>query len=136
MSLIIYLTMNGTSEAAMNFYKEATNGTIHNIMRFGDNNPEASETEKNQVMHGIMEIHGSTVMFSDGGDRHKVTMGDNFSMSLDYKDEETQQKEFDALSAGGTVTMPLQDTFWGAKFGMCTDKFGINWMFNYDRPQA
>lgn len=136
MSLIIYLTMNGTSEAAMNFYKEATNGTIHNIMRFGEQNPDASETEKDQVMHGIMEIHGSTVMFSDGGDRHKVTMGDNFSMSLDYKNQEDIEREFAALSAGGTVTMPLADTFWGAYFGMCTDKFGVNWMFNYDRPKA
>lgn len=136
MSLNIYLTMNGTSEAAMNFYKEATNGTIHNIMRFGEQNPEASETEKDQVMHGIMEIHGNTVMFSDGGDRHKVTIGDNFSMSLNFTNQEDIDREFAALSAGGTVTMPLQDTFWGAYFGMCTDKFGINWMFNYDRPKA
>lgn len=136
MSLNIYLTMNGTSEAAMNFYKEATNGTIHHIMRFGEQNPEASATEKDQVMHGSMEIHGNTVMFSDGGDKHQATVGDNFSLSLDYKSKEDLEREFAALSAGGSVTMPPQDTFWGAYFAMCKDKFGVNWMFNYDRPKA
>lgn len=137
MALNIYLNFNGTTEEAMNFYKDATGGEIHNIMRMGDapGMPVADE-DKGKVMHGIMSIHGSTVMFSDGNAQHKVNMGDNFSMSLDYKNDADMEREFNALSAGGKVTMPLQDTFWGARFGMCTDKFGVNWMFNHDKPKA
>jgi PhnB protein len=75
-------------------------------------------------------------MFSDAGNNHKVNFGDNFSMSVDCKTDEEIEKLFKAMSEGGHITMPLQDTFWGAKFGMCTDKFGVNWMFNHDKPKA
>lgn len=137
MSLNIYLCFNGDTEAAMNFYKEATNGEILNIMRFGDHgDPSLPEEQKNKVMHGIMTIHGATVMFSDTNANNRVQMGNNFSMSMDYKDEAQMEREFDAISAGGKVNMALQDTFWGARFGMCTDKFGVNWMFNHDKPKA
>ena len=61
--------------------------------------------------------------------------GNNFAISLDCNTIAEQQRFFDALGAGGTVTMALQDTFWGARFGMITDKFGIAWMFNYDKPK-
>lgn len=138
MGLNIYLNFNGTTEEAMNFYKDATGGTIENIIRFGENNGgmPVTDADKDKVMHASMKIHGSLVMFSDGNEQHKITMGDNFSMSLDYDNEEDIQREFDAISAGGKITMPLQDTFWGAKFGMCVDKFGLPWMFNHDKPKA
>ncbi len=136
MGLNIYLNFNGTSEEAMNFYKDATNGSIETLMRFSDTQMPASEAMKNKVMHGIMHIHGQKVMFSDGGEEHPVHVGNNFSMALDFNNEEDMTREYNALAAGGVVTMPLQDTFWGAKFGMCTDKFGVNWMFNFDKPQA
>jgi PhnB protein len=58
--------------------------------------------------------------------------GTNLSLSLNFKSVEDIDKTFAALSDSATVTMPLQDTFWGARFGMLTDKFGINWMFNHD----
>ena len=136
MGIIIYLFFNGNAEEAMNFYKDATGGTIESLQRFGDNPMPCEDAQKNKVMHGVMSMCGSTVMFSDTDGKRQVTLGDNFSISLDFKDPAEQTKIYDAISAGGVTTMPLQDTFWGATFGMCTDKFGINWMFNHDKPQA
>jgi PhnB protein len=62
------------------------------------------------------------------------TKGNNFSISINANSREEATKFFDGLSEGGNVSMELQDTFWGAFFGMWTDKFGINWMVNYDDP--
>jgi PhnB protein len=136
MGLNIYLFYNGDCEEAMNFYKDATGGTIDNIQRFGDTPMPSPEEMKNKIMHANMTINGATVMFSDAGGKDERTIGNNFSVALDYKDPEAMKVVFDKLSAGGVVTMPLQDTFWGATFGMFTDKFRVNWMFNHDKPKA
>jgi PhnB protein len=64
-----------------------------------------------------------------------VTTGTNVSLSLHPHSEEEGRRLFDALSAGGQVQMAYQPMFWGAVFGMCTDKFGIQWMVNYDLPK-
>jgi len=135
MSLNIYLNFNGNCEAAMKFYESATGGKIVVMQRYGDSPVPCSDAEKNLVLHGILMIGEDKIMFSDGNEKHQVTFGDNFSIAMDFKDDTSIQKAFDGLSAGGTVTMPLQDMFWGAKFGMCRDQFGVNWMFNYDKPK-
>ena len=106
------------------------------MQRYGDTPMPCADEDKNKVMHATFTIHGSKVMCSDSTGARHINMGDNFSMALDYSNEAEMQQQYDALSAGGVATMPLQDTFWGAKFGMCTDKFGINWMFNHDKPKA
>lgn len=66
---------------------------------------------------------------------HKVTAGNNFHLSLEAESKEEADKLFKGLSSGGKVTQPLADAFWGAYFGMVTDKFGIQWMVNYTYPQ-
>ncbi len=136
MSLNVYLFFNGNCEEAMNFYKDCTNGNIVSLQRFGDTPMPCDESQKNKVMHAIMDIHGSTVMFSDSDSKRQINFGDNFSLALDFKNEDAISTCFTALSKGGKITMPLQDTFWGAMFGMCTDKFGVNWMFNFDKPKS
>ena len=136
MGLIVYLFFNGNCEEAMNFYRSTIGGTIESLVRYGDAPMPSADAMKEKVMHGIMMIKDTKVMCSDSGER-KMVIGNNFSLSLDYKNEAEMQKVFERLSGdGGTVTMPLQDTFWGAKFGMCTDKFGVNWMFNHDKPKS
>ena len=71
-----------------------------------------------------------------GGEWAKHTVdGNNIQMSINAETEGEAKKIFDGLSAGGRVNMPLEKTFWGALFGMFTDKFGINWMVNYDYNQ-
>lgn len=134
MSLITYLFFNGNCEEAMNFYATAvSNSSIQYMQRYGETDMPVDDAYKNKVMHAVMTIHGTTVMMSDANEKSQVTIGNNFSLSIDFKEEGEMEAIFNALSDGGKVTMPLQDTFWGARFGMCTDKFEINWMFNHDK---
>jgi PhnB protein len=110
-------------------------GTIEMLQRFEDAKMPVSEAYKGKILHGLMKINGATVMFSDAMEQRYVTFGDNFSIALDFNNDGDMQRVFDALSGnGGRVTMPLQETFWKAKFGMCADKFGVNWMFNHELP--
>lgn len=131
----LYLNYNGNAEEAINFYKDNLNGTLVSLQRFGDTPMPENEKDKDKIMHAVLDLQGFIIMFSDGNDEHKVTFGDNFSIALNFKSESEMEKAFHAMSAGGQVTMPLQDTFWGARFGMCADKFGVNWMFNMDKNQ-
>ena len=132
-NISIYLFFNGNCEEAMNFYRDTLGGTIDFIQRYGDSPMPGSEANKNRIMHGSMTIMGSVVMFSDADEKKNVQFGDNFSMSINCKSEGDVDKYLDALATGGTMVMPADDTFWGARFGMCTDKFGVNWMLNYDK---
>ena len=64
-----------------------------------------------------------------------VKQGNNYHINIDCESEAEIEKLFDALGEDGKITMPLQDTFWGARFGMLTDRFGVNWMFNFEKPK-
>ena len=93
--------------------------------------PPIEEGEK--LMHVALPIGQTVLMGSDRGDVHGVgTFGNNFSITYTADSESDADKIFNGLSAAGTVTMPLQKTFWNAYFGMATDKFGIQWMVNFD----
>jgi len=134
-----YLNFNGTCEEAMEFYRSVFGGEFTTFSRFGDMDTdiECSEAEKNNILHASLPIgEHNVLMASDcpsayGG----VTYGTGFSVSVGADSEEEATRIFNGLSAGGNVTMPLQKTFWGAFFGMWTDKFGVCWMVNYDYPQ-
>ncbi|MBO6652334.1 MAG: VOC family protein, partial [Balneola sp.] len=86
---------------------------------------------KNKVMHAELVIGNQKLMFSDGAPHKKVTVGDNIQINLNFENEDQMEKVFNNLAKDGKVTMPLEVTFWGAKFGMLLDKFGIRWMVNY-----
>jgi len=135
-----YLNFPGNTEEAFNFYKSVFGGEFMMIQRFKDT-PEADrvpEKEKEKIMHISLPIgKGNVLMGTDALESmgHKVTVGDNISLSLSPESEEETKKLFNALSAGGKVTVPLDKMFWGALFGMFTDKFGIQWMVNYDYNQ-
>lgn len=136
MEMIVYLFFNGNCEEAMNFYRDAMNGNIVSIQRYGESPMPCDDADKGKVMHGVLQMEKFMMMFSDTGAKDPATFGTNYSLSLNFHDDATIDAAYAALSAGGTADMPLQDMFWGAKFGMCTDKFGVRWMFNFDRPQA
>jgi PhnB protein len=133
--LIPYLSLNGTAEEAINFYKEIFNGEILHLGRFGETQKDISDAYKNKIMHASLKFAENELMFSDTTEGHTTQAGTNVSLSLDFSDEGKMDTAFAKLAAGGKITMPLQDTFWGAKFGMLTDKFGINWMFNHDKKK-
>ncbi len=137
----VYLTFNGNCEEAFNFYKSVFGGEFPYIGRFGDmpseGNEKMSDIEKNRIMHVSLPISQETMLMgSDTGGEWSsgFLQGNNFSLSLNTDSREEADRLATALSEGGVVTMPNAETFWGAYFGMWTDKFGINWMVNYDDP--
>lgn len=136
-----YLTFNGTCEEAFNFYKSVFGGDFAYIGKFKDMPPSEEfplpEAAKEKIMHVSLPIGNTVLMASDAveGCGAMPTFGDNYSVSINADSEEEATRIFNGLSAGGKVTMPLDKTFWGALFGMFTDKFGINWMVNYDYQQ-
>ena len=132
--MITYVTFGGDARQAMEFYKQGLGGELY-IMTFGDSGQGAPGSE-DKVMHAKLAGNGWTLMASDSMPEMPVTAGDNFSIALTCESVEDQDRLFGALGAGGAVTMPLQDTFWGARFGMLKDRFGTNWMFNFDHPKA
>jgi len=130
MKLITYLTFAGNCEEAMNFYKEALGAEILLFSRMGDSPMEIPETLKGKIMHARMQIGENELYMSDTFEPLSLNPGNNVSLSIQTEDTTQLEKLFNSLSAGGMVTMPLADAFWGARFGMFVDKFGIHWMFN------
>lgn len=136
--LVAYITFNGNTEEALNFYKTALDGTITSIQRLGDspNGAQLPDAEKKKIMHIALEApNGVKLMASDFFDfsGEKFNAGNNFSLSLHPDSEALSDKLFKSLSEGGTITVPMSKAPWGDYFGMFTDKFGVKWMINH-RP--
>jgi len=131
-TIIPYLTFNGNANQALDFYSKALNGEVIYKQSYGESPMESSEEQKDKVMHASFKAGDLQFMVSDSMQGQRVNSGNNLSLSLNFKDAGEMNKTFDALAEGGKVTMELQDTFWGARFGMLQDKYGFNWMFNHD----
>ena len=132
-----YLVFNGNCEEAFLFYKSVFGGEFPYVGKFKDmppaeGSPVLSEADGNKIMHITLPIgDGTILMGSDSNSASgEVAFGQNISLSINAASKEEADKLFNGLSAGGTVTMPMNQTFWGAYFGMFADKFGINWMVN------
>lgn len=137
-----YLNFKGNCEEAFNFYRSVFGGEFPFVGRYKDMPPtegsHASETDGEKIMHISLPISKETILMGSdiGGEWASHTViGNNIQLSVNTDSEEEANRIFNALSAGGRVNMPLEKTFWGALFGMFTDKFGINWMVNYDYGQ-
>lgn len=139
-----YLIFNGECEAAFLFYQSVFGGEFPYMGRFGEmppsddpNCPPPSAEEANRIMHVSLPIGNTVLMGSDSTSQSgDVAVGNNISISINADSRADADRFFNGLSAGGNITMPMTDTFWGAYFGMFTDKFGINWMVNFDEaPQ-
>jgi PhnB protein len=131
-AIVPYLSFNGDAAAALAFYAKALDGQVIFQQTFGESPMECPPGFKDKIMHATFQAGDLKMMASDCPPDIKVTPGTNMSLSLNFPSLESIEKVFAALSEGATITMPLQDTFWGARFGMLVDKFGINWMFNFD----
>lgn len=130
-----YFTFNGSARQAMTFYKEVLGGDL-NLMTFENSPVEVPADAKDRIMHATLSNGTITLMASDTMPNQTTTNGNSVSLSINCSSVEEIDRLYNSLSEGGEITMPLQDTFWGARFAMLTDKFGIGWMFNYDYPQA
>ena len=130
MQLNPYLHFTGNAEEALQHYRSALGGEV-TIMRF-EGTPAAEHVPPDcvkKVMHGQLDSPLGVVMASDAMER-PTRAGENFSISLQVESEAQAEALFSKLSEGGTVTMPLDKTFWAAKFGVLVDKFGVSWMVN------
>lgn len=135
-----YLNFSNYTEEAFNFYKSVFGGEFSGggIMRLGDDPPQEgmppmTDDLKNLVMHVELPITGGHVLMGTDAPAQmgfKVNFGNNIYINLEPDTREETKRLFDALSSGGKVGMELQDMFWGAYFGSCTDKYGVQWMFN------
>jgi PhnB protein len=132
-AIVPYLNFNGNAAAALAFYAKALDGKILHQQTFGESPVPSAEAMKDKIMHAMFQADQLVLMVSDCPPEMSVTSGSNISLSLNFKDIESIDKTFAALSDGANITMELQDTFWGARFGMLTDQFGVNWMFNHDK---
>jgi PhnB protein len=135
----IYLNFPGNTEEAFNFYKSVLGGEFLAILRFkdapGDHIPPNME---NKILHVALPLgNGNLLMGTDAveGMGPKFVAGNNVHICVNPTSEEEAKRLFNGLSAGGEVSVPLNIAFWGGLFGTFTDKFGINWMFNYDPKQ-
>ncbi|MDD1748895.1 MAG: VOC family protein [Methanothrix sp.] len=135
-----YLNFPGNTEEAFKFYKSVFGGEFTSIQRFGET-PVAGQIPahaKDKLMHIALPIgKGNVLMGTDALESmgHKLTFGNNFNISIEAESKEEAKRLYDALSAGGKVETPIKDEFWGAYFGMFSDKFGVRWMINYTYPK-
>lgn len=135
-NLDAYLFFDGTCAEAMRFYEKALGAKLEAIMTYGDSpvSDEAPPQGMDRIMHARLIVDGRALLASDtpAGQPHAAMQG--FALAINYPSVDEGRRAFDALSAGGKVTMPMQQTFWAEAFGMCTDKFGTPWMVNVDAP--
>lgn len=136
MTLTPYINFNGNAKEALDFYAKALDGKVTQSQTFGDANMAKDDTMKDKILHAVFEAGALKFMVSDCPPGVSVKEGDVISLSLNFTDPETIETTFTALAEGGKITMPMQDTFWGARFGMTKDKFGVHWMFNHDKKQV
>jgi PhnB protein len=131
MQLIPYLMFNGNCEEALNFYTKALGGEIVHLSRYEGSPIESMASDKQKIMHATLIAKDIMIMGADDGHEEKENRGSGaIHLNINFNNPDEEEKIFNALVEGGRSTMPLQDTFWGSKFGMLTDKFGINWMLN------
>jgi PhnB protein len=135
-----YLNFPRNTEEVFNYYKSIFGGEFSGggIRRLGEipasaNMPPLAEKDKNLVMHIELPILGGHLLMGTDAPESmgfKLNFGNNVHISLEPDTRSETKRLFDALSRGGKITMELQDTFWGAYYGSCIDKYGVQWMLN------
>ena len=135
-----YLNFPGNTEEAMNFYKSVfkTEFSGRGLQRFGDipqgdGQPPVAESVKKMILHAELPITAGHVLMATDAPKEmgfELIQGNNMHICIDLDNRDETERIFNALSAGGKITMPLQDMFFGSYFGQFSDKYGINWMLN------
>ena len=132
-----YLTFDGNCREAMKFYEKCLGAELH-MMPFSEmpkGQFEVPPEAKDRIMHAKLTKGAAVLMASDAMPGMPFQKGNNFSVAISCESVDEIERLFSAFSEKGKVTMPLQDTFWGARFGMITDQFGIQWMFDLEKPK-
>ena len=137
MHFIPYLTFDGSCREAMEFYARTLRADIESMFTFAGTPSEeyVPAESRDQIMHASLALKGRTIlMASDSGGMPYEKAG-GMSVSIVMDDTAEAERIFAELSEGGSVTMPLDKTFWAERFGMCVDRYGTPWMINSGMPQ-
>jgi len=125
-----YLSFKDNTRQAMEFYKNVFGGKL-TLSTFKEYHASQDPSEDNKIMHAVLEsTNGIVFMAADTPNRMEYRPGASITMSLSGDNSDELTNYFRMLSAGGKVSMPLEKAAWGDTFGMCTDKYGVNWMVN------
>ena len=130
MQLHPYLTFNGNAREAFDYYVKVLDGKITMSSTFKESPMDIPDSHKDQIMHIHMTFDGCDLMASDSMAGSPEAKGNNVALSLAVADSDRAARVFADLADGGRVLQPLAEVFWGGKFGMCEDKFGIRWMMS------
>ena len=128
-----YLMFDGKCRDAMTFYQQVLGGELQ-LMTYGQTNPNTPPAEKDKVIHARLESGATVIMASDSGHGMPVKDGDDVWLSLQCGPASEVDALYAKLAAGGQTPQPPNDAFWGARFGMLVDQFGVQWMLNSDAP--
>ena len=129
-----YLNFNGNCREAMTFYKKCLGGEL--TVQTVEGSPiefQCPASMRHQVLHASLLKGNLVLMASDMIEPEGFIKGNTISLSLNCSSEREIKTFFSRLSSGGRITHPLEKQFWGATFGVLTDKYGIKWMLNYDK---
>lgn len=126
-----YLMFGGNCLEAMNFYKQCFGGEF-DCMTYENSPMPIPEEVKSKIMHSRLKNQSLELMAADDVQHKSVHSGNMVTLNVTCNSQEEIKRIFKGLAQGGRITMPLQDTFWGSKFGTLTDKYGIKWMLNCD----
>lgn len=140
-----YLNFTRNTEEVFNFYRSIFGGQFgNNLMRFGDmpktaDSPKVAESDMSLIIHIELTLPGGHILMGTDAPESmgfNLVTGNNIHISIEPDTKAETTRLFKALSDGGKITMDLQNMFWGGYYGACTDKFGIQWMFNFNDKTA
>lgn len=132
MQINAYLVFDGNCEEAFRFYAACLHAELPMLQRFGDTQgcEGMPASQKDKIMHVRLQKGDAVLMASDNHPDHPYDGVKGCSVALSVDEAEEADRIFNELSQGGTVMMPMQETFWAKRFGMLTDRFGVPWMIN------
>jgi PhnB protein len=137
MKTVPYFYFNGNAAEAIAFYTKVFSAKPAQVMLYKEMpHSEAAQQYADKVLHAEITLGDDLYYISDAVGENEVKVGDNLQINLNCDTEEELRRLFSGLSVRGNVTMPIEDTFWGAVYGSLTDQFGISWSLNYQKPQA
>jgi PhnB protein len=134
-ALTTYLNFDGDACEAMTFYQKCLDADLF-LQTFKDAKMPVPKGAEGRIVHARLQKGSAVLMASDTMPGMTFTPGNNFSVSIECGSILEIETLFKAFSEGGKIVMPLQDTFWGARYGQIIDKFGVSWMFNCELPKT
>lgn len=125
-----YLIFNGNCEEAVKFYCKVFDGKVLFSSRYSEAPGDIPANWKDKILHTTFSFRGAELLASDTHPGQALIVGNNNHISVNFKVNESIDGMFQELALEGKINLPLQKTFWNANFGMLTDRYGVNWMFN------